>query len=136
MSFDSHEKFNLRDLSRFFSVYTSPLHSHLSKEQRLFMAFEINCAKIISTEFRALALQEFCRSLKIDAKFDKSFVLRNTSKEIKFYLPAVNHQKEAVLTFPKNISQKEVDERGKHVLTTPFNLSHGIYSYYLYLLSI
>lgn len=42
MNVDSHEKFNLRDLSRFFLVYTSPQYSHLEKEERLFRAFEIN----------------------------------------------------------------------------------------------
>ena len=32
MSFDSNENFNLRDLNRFFSVYSSPLYNHLTKE--------------------------------------------------------------------------------------------------------
>ena len=42
MNIDSQEKFNLRDLSRFFLVYTCPRYSGLSKEDRLFRAFEIN----------------------------------------------------------------------------------------------
>ena len=50
MSFDSNENFNLRDLNRFFSVYSSPLYNHLTKVQRLRMAFEIICAKLISSE--------------------------------------------------------------------------------------
>ena len=136
MSFDSHEKFNLRDLSRFFSVYSSPLYAHLSKEQRLLMAFEINCAKLISSESRKLALQMFCKWMNVNGEFNKSFLIKNTAKQIEFYLPKIDQSNIPILSFSKIIGKSKEEESRKHILTTPFNLTAGIYSYYLYLLSI
>ena len=39
------------------------------------------------------------------------------------------------LSQPKNIGEIADDEE-KHVMTTPFNLTNGVYSYYLYLLTL
>jgi len=136
MSFDSNEKFNLRDLTRFFLVYTSKDYQNLSKEMRLFRAFEINCAKFISDEYKNLALTAFQKATEVKLGFNKIFILKNTAKAIEFYLPVINQEGGSVLSQQKIIGSTHEEEGRKHVMTTPFNLTHGIYSHYLYLLMI
>jgi len=136
MNIDTHEKFNLRDLTRLFLVYTSPLYENLSKEDRLFRAFEINCAKFISEEYRLQALDSFKRATSIEKKFNSTFLIKNNFTDIDFYLPLINQTNGSFLKIPKNISEEKSEEEHKHVMTTPYNLTNGVYAYYLYLLSL
>lgn len=133
MNIDNQEKFNLRDLSRFFLVYTSPKYQNLSKEQRLFRAFEINCAKFISKYYTELALKAFQKATEVVLSFNKSFLVKNSLECVSFELPVTDHEDPSYLVCDKNITP---NDHLKHIISTPYNLTHGVYSYYLYLLSI
>ena len=100
------------------------------------MAFEIICAKLISSESRKLALQMFWKWMGINAEFSNSYLIKNTIQQVEFYLPKINQENVPILSFQKNIWESKEVEGGKHILTTPFNITTGIYSYYLYLLSV
>jgi midasin (ATPase involved in ribosome maturation) len=69
-------------------------------------------------------------------EFNGNFILKNTLDKVEFYLPVIDQSGEALMTYSKNIGKTDEEEKHKHVMTTPYNLTHGVYSYYLYLLTI
>jgi MoxR-like ATPase len=108
--------FNLRDLSRFFQLYTSPLHSSLSKEDRLFRAFELNSAKLISNNSFLNSIKTLSAHTSLSFTQNSSFFLKSTQTHLNFYTSSILSSV-PVLSLPKLNSTYSLPQLSFHSCT-------------------
>lgn len=128
VNFDGTEKFNLRDLSRLFKIYTSQTHSSLSASDRLRLAFQLNSAKLISSTSQVSANAVFSKFTELSCSPPSHYIISSEVDHLQFITPnLLNAQR--MLSVPKVLS-------GSKVSGSCFQLSHSVYSHYLYMLSL
>ena len=125
---NAHEKFNLRDLSRFFDVFTSELHQNLEPQERLKRAFEINCAKLISKQSMIKAFEIYQKHTGYKIKSSDSLILKNSAHYIEFY-ERVKSKFEASEMSKASIEQQsilKIDKLGTgcSIPDSPFHLTN------------